>query len=271
MTAPVHRQTPQREIVDLHNRVRILEAVSPAAAATAPGITAWAEANASGITLPKTTGGAGFGGSEWAVVPMYWNTGVGFNGVMWSNAVNNTDTDHGFQPTAGNGDLYQLGYRIYSLHYPLTDYGFVSGDHVSSIRIADTYTGTYKVTIKVIAYGDSAGAQAVALAAQCFDFEGPFNNWAAAGGNQTFDNPEAGSLSDPYSGGFSWAAFTEPGSTEYTVTGTTVAIWEAVVATATTGPYDIVLRGWNPGPDDVTIDVGCLVEKLDTSIGIFSE
>lgn len=245
---------------------------------TAPAVTAWIIAQTRSIVIPKTTDGGGFDGSDLALLPVSGSDGADppsgivsySDGMTVSNAANDADPNFSMRnPT--NGDLYQLGYRIYSNHFPLEDYGFVAGDNCSSIRIAVDYPGTYKITIKLVVTGDPAAAQIIAARAQCFNMISAEDELNTAGGNSTF--AQGSSVPHPSPDGRSMeAAVSDPGSTTFDMSGRVTGEWVGVMSVQDDSSVaDIVMRGWNPGPDDVTFDLGVLVEKLDGSINIFGE
>lgn len=267
---------------DHDQRIQRLERTLPSAGPTlVPATIAWALLMTREITLPMTTGGAGYGGSDWAAPSLYHAPILAFLGVMDTNAANDDDPDILPGPTDAAGDLFIAGIKIYSFHFPLTDYGFVSGDNVASIRLANL-SGTYKTKLRIGIKGtedavDGPANQIVAATITCYGGAAPSGGDQQADGsnylmspNSIIDNPDG-----TYQQRTSQApAVTNPGDPRWNFGAMIEADTDGLLnfdSSGGIGVGDLVLRAWNPGPDDVIMDVAILVEKIDSSVGIFNE
>lgn len=234
-----------------------------------PATIAWLNALMENYTLEPTIG-AGFGGSDFAALPIASSSSPQ-HAMAFSNAANNLDADHGFMPTGSSGDLRQAGFRIYSNHYPLTDWDYVSGDDISSLRIAEGYGGTYRMFLKALVSGDAAANQIIGFAVQSNGMIGARQGgWASTGGNSTWSvSTNNGATDIPALD--DTTAFTDPGSAQFAQNGCVRADWQALLGMSGDDFADLVFFGWNPGPDDVTVNLGIEILKLDGSGQLFED
>lgn len=257
-----------------------------------PARIAWVYGTVDNYQVSTTIGGAGYGGTDWVPLPTYWVPSTG-EGVGDTNAFNK-DPNHGHHVNDTSGDLYDAGFFIFSTHYPLVDYGFSSGDKVSSIRIYNNWNGfdggVYKCTLKIGVNSNNGTTTApaeqtfgVLLVAFATDAS---TNWAGeAWGGQSGTRLFSGqslqaapaSLTDLITvvGGaanpnFEMTGWTDPGSPEWNISQTITLRIDSLLSVATDGGgtelyTDIVIFGCNPGPKDQFVDIGLFVENENQS------
>lgn len=253
-------------------RIAALERVPPVNTLV-PANVGWIEATTEAFTLPKTTDGAGLDGQDWAVLPIAGTVSPDIKAIAFSNAANTDDPAIGFMPTTSRGDLHAEGYRIFSNHFPLEDSGWDAGDNAGSLRVAAGYPGVYLVMLKALVSGAAAANQTIGFGLATYGGFGDVlsGGWASVGGNGTWSVPRTGSATTSPDPTNIATAYTDPGATQFAVNGYVRAEWQAVVGTRGDDPSDLVVWGWNPGPDDVTVALGVVVLKLDASAENFSD
>lgn len=284
----VDQITVARALTDHDQRIQRLERNPVAAAgALAPATIARIIAECAGFTVPPTIGGAGMGGTDWIPVPVYFIDDDLGDGVGNTNAWNN-DPDSGFGVNDTHADLYEAGFRIFSTHYPLADWGFDGSELVSSIRVDNTWNGqvgaVYESRLRVAATSDNGTTTAPAEQTLGFMLAGFGARFAGSlwGGSMSWSGSNL--LTKPASatdliqvpGGaanpaFEMTCWTDPGDPLWNIGQITPADLVAQWSVYEEFDFsDIVIFACNPGPKDQTVDISIETELKNQS-GAFGE
>lgn len=233
----------------------------------------------SAYEIPVTVGGLGVGGTDWVPVPFNFPSGITTDGFGTTNAWNH-DPDTASMLT--DGDLSD--FHIYSSHYPLTDWGWSSGDQISSVRIYGGWNGwagsSFRTRVRIAVYdpaftSTAAAEQTLGMMLSGFGTVFAGEQWGGQAGNELWSGRSLTaaptSPTDLIVPNFQPAEITmwsDPGSVEWNA-GESVSMDHTylfdISGTSEGGDEnaDLILFAFNPGPKTQHVDVSIMVELLN--------